>query len=409
MLRSACLANCFDALAFKILSAVETSPRRSNQHEINAIRPIVQMFGEPQGCEKLNIPCSYIYADDDSVISHPGVLTLYDARAKGRELGRTDRSEYRMYYRTNDATLRMEEGDLLFIAHRKKSDTPAVFAIVDKDSDALPWLKWLFGYTEQQKTSFSGVDSDILINRELPARAYELFFAMGLDVPQNDDFLDEMIVRFKGILPSTAEFSSYARLISGCPNAGEMQFGTADDLLYYWYNTETKLFLSFEKYLLDEEINRGLSAERFISLSKTFLNRRKARAGQSLENHIEQIFIDRNIAYSRTPVTEGKSRPDYIFPSIEAYRDPGFPSVRLYMLGVKTTCKDRWRQILTEAARIKTKHLLTIEPGISENQTMEMKQQGVRLVLPRCLHSSFLDNQKEWIMGVEDFLKVVSY
>lgn len=82
--------------------------------------------------------------------------------------------------------------------------------------------------------------------------------------------------------------------------------------------------------------------------------------------------------------------------------------MHLYMLGVKTTCKDRWRQILTEAARIKTKHLLTIEPGISENQTMEMKQQDVRLVLPRCLHSSFSDLQKEWIMGVEDFLKVVS-
>lgn len=30
-------------------------------------------------------------------------------------------------------------------------------------------------------------------------------------------------------------------------------------------------------------------------------------------------------------------------------------------------------------------------------------------VLLRCLHSSFSDRQKEWIMDVEDFLKVVSY
>jgi hypothetical protein len=30
------------------------------------------------------------------------------------------------------------------------------------------------------------------------------------------------------------------------------------------------------------------------------------------------------------------------------------------MLGVKTTCSDRWRQVLAEADRIQLKHLLTL-------------------------------------------------
>ncbi len=52
------------------------------------------------------------------------------------------------------------------------------------------------------------------------------------------------------------------------------------------------------------------------------------------------------------------------------------------MLGVKSTCKDRWRQVLSEAARIPDKCLLTVEPGISENQTNEMQANRLQLVLP---------------------------
>ena len=42
------------------------------------------------------------------------------------------------------------------------------------------------------------------------------------------------------------------------------------------------------------------------------------------------------------------------------------------MLGAKSTCKDRWRQVLAEDEKISRKHLLTLEPGISEPQTHQM-------------------------------------
>ena len=77
------------------------------------------------------------------------------------------------------------------------------------------------------------------------------------------------------------------------------------------------------------------------------------------------------------------------------------------MLGAKSTCKDRWRQVLSEAARIEGKHLLTLEPSISENQTSEMRAKQLQLVLPKALHETYRPAQRSWLMSVADFISLV--
>jgi hypothetical protein len=77
------------------------------------------------------------------------------------------------------------------------------------------------------------------------------------------------------------------------------------------------------------------------------------------------------------------------------------------MLGAKSSCKDRWRQVLTEAKRIDSKHLLTLEPGISENQTDEMRAHKLQLVLPAGLHETYRPTQQDWLMDVQGFLALV--
>ena len=77
------------------------------------------------------------------------------------------------------------------------------------------------------------------------------------------------------------------------------------------------------------------------------------------------------------------------------------------MLGAKSTLKDRWRQVLSEAERIEHKHLLTLEPGISENQTDEMRAKHLQLVIPRALHSTYRLTQQAWLISVADFIPVV--
>ena len=63
--------------------------------------------------------------------------------------------------------------------------------------------------------------------------------------------------------------------------------------------------------------------------------------------------------------------------------------------------------MLSEAERIDEKHLLTLEPGISENQTTEMKVKNLQLVVPRGLHPSFRTPQRAWLMDLSGFLDVV--
>lgn len=119
------------------------------------------------------------------------------------------------------------------------------------------------------------------------------------------------------------------------------------------------------------------------------------------------MFVALGIRHSRGAITEHKSKPDFLFPGIEAYRDPSCPAARLTMLGSKSTSKDRWRQVLAEADRIDEKHLTTLEPGISRNQTDEMQAKRLRLVLPRELHRTYKPEQQSWLLSLADFVALV--
>jgi hypothetical protein len=79
------------------------------------------------------------------------------------------------------------------------------------------------------------------------------------------------------------------------------------------------------------------------------------------------------------------------------------------MLGVKSTLKERWRQILTEAKRIPRKHLCTLEPGISKNQTDDIASHDIQLVIPEAFHETYADEQRSQILTVSAFIEVVKY
>jgi len=128
---------------------------------------------------------------------------------------------------------------------------------------------------------------------------------------------------------------------------------------------------------------------------------------RQIKNHLEILFQECGVRYTRTPVTENKAKPDFIFPGSKEYHDLGYDSTLLTMLGVKSSCKDRWRQVLSEADRIDTKHLLTLEAAISINQTEEMQAKLLQLVVPKSLHETYHIQQQTWLMDVEDFTKFV--
>jgi len=140
---------------------------------------------------------------------------------------------------------------------------------------------------------------------------------------------------------------------------------------------------------------------------RSILNRRKSRAGKSLEHQLAEIFNQFKLSYEEQAITEDNKKPDFLFPGREAYLNPKFDDDKLCVLGSKTTCKDRWRQVLNEADRIRVKHLFTLQQGISSNQLEEMIKYDVQLVVPKSNITSFPTLYRQRLWTLDRFVRFV--
>lgn len=221
------------------------------------------------------------------------------------------------------------------------------------------------------------------------------------------DFIDCLTVDF----PASEVMSAASRSIENkvYDRIGDIQ-ADPDRKLIAWINMEYKLFKSLEheryKNLIFERFS---SVDEFVKVANIVLNRRKSRAGKSLEHHLAAIFDGNNLEYSAQAVTEGKKRPDFIFPSQGAYHNAAFPVERLVSLAAKTTCKDRWRQVINEADRLKEKpkFLCTLQQGISGAQMDEMQDQNVILVVPQPYIKSYPADRQGRIWTLARFVRYV--
>jgi hypothetical protein len=212
--------------------------------------------------------------------------------------------------------------------------------------------------------------------------------------------------------PSTALMAQNARecFNSSYGITAEIIKAAPDKSLLSWLAAEFELFKILENNVYAEELSTKFkNVEEFVGFANTILNRRKSRAGKSLEFHLEEIFAAFSITFKTQAITEGKKRPDFIFPSAEAYHDKSYDETKLIFLASKTTCKDRWRQVINEADRIKTKHLFTLQQGISSNQLVEMADHNVKLVVPAPYIKSFPAKFHADIISLEQFVKYIEH
>lgn len=241
-------------------------------------------------------------------------------------------------------------------------------------------------------------DTDKLIEKE----------RISLEVAEQNS-MNEFIENLKVDFPSTNDMSIEARRIyNTIYNDRDLIIKNPDRIIIKWTDMEYRLFRYLEYRRYDQIITTGFdSVDKFIEIANSVLNRRKSRAGKSLENHLANIFDNNNIAYSAQPKTEGNKKPDFIFPSIEDYHNVFFLKEGLTFLGAKTTCKDRWRQILNEADRIPIKHLFTLQQGISPQQLDEMKSENVILVVPKSYLSTYPPENRKDIWTLKKFITYV--
>lgn len=180
----------------------------------------------------------------------------------------------------------------------------------------------------------------------------------------------------------------------------------ADERLLEYYQTEYSLFRVVEKLLCQSDISSGFKdVNDFLKTAASIMNRRKSRAGHSLENHVDYVLKQSSVPHEMQPSIDGE--PDIVIPNKEAYYDKNYPIEKLFIVGVKTTCKDRWRQVLNEARRVPQKHILTLQPGISTNQLTEMHRAGVTLIVPKKLQADYPEDHPLTILTVEDFVSKV--
>ena len=220
--------------------------------------------------------------------------------------------------------------------------------------------------------------------------------------------INAFIERMNGEFPNSKTMSLEARKIQDAIyDHKEMVTSNPDQKLLDWTDMEYKLFHSLESAKYGKEIKSGFtSIDDFVELANEVLNRRKSRAGKSLEHHLSEILKINGLLFQEQAVTENKKKPDFIFPSQEAYHNPDFPLEKLTVLAAKTTCKDRWRQVLKEADRLRDdyKYICTLQQGISSTQMDEMEAEKVVLVVPKPYISSYPAEKRQGILTIHDFI-----
>ncbi|MEQ8165794.1 MAG: type II restriction endonuclease, partial [Alphaproteobacteria bacterium] len=352
------LSGYFEGVGVKTLSAVDAEPKSSNQHEIGTTAAMRKFLGT--GKSRFNVTYLWL-SDEQETITERGRATHYDSRA-----GKPRAAEYRFYYPSNPVTETMSAGDTLFLAIRP--DKSILFIVVPADSTIQNQLLWLFGMDAQPKLQFTVQDFSGADDGELDFISRFILDEIGIEFEDpNANTLDSIIERFGTSFPGTIEFSNLARLTLPHMDARD----DPDRALVAWLDHEEAMFRRLENRIVGEDIRKGwvvdgkVDVDAFIKYSLGVQNRRKSRMGRSFENHLRAVFDAFELRYDHQVITEKGKKPDFIFPGAKEYTDPASNVSLLTMLAAKSTCKDRWPQILPEAERIPVKHLVTLEPGIS--------------------------------------------
>ena len=207
--------------------------------------------------------------------------------------------------------------------------------------------------------------------------------------------------------PTGAAFSAcvWDSLVECVP---EFKSHSSDRQLMRLVKEEYRLFQLVERKLCDPLIHREFqNVDDFLKTAGSIMNRRKSRAGRSLENHVERVFQLAGVPFEMRP-TQIDGKPDLIIPNEEAYLDDRYPEALIFVVGVKTTCKDRWRQVLNEGTRVEPKYLITTQQGISANQLNEMVAASLTLVVPKKLHHLYPADTNMHLMTIAELISKIS-
>ena len=404
------LRDYFVGVGVKRLRAVDAEPTISKQHEIGTTSQMRRQFLHADGEERFEAIFISLADDQDCVIDE-GWATHYGTRSNQAHWD----PEWRLCYRANRVTELTQEGDTLFLAM-----TPGrtlYFIVTPDGSTGQRQISWLFGLAASDSHSTGTLFAwrEVKTNEPgLNLSARMILDQMGIEFKDPvAKSIDTIVDPLGDTFPKTAELSRLARESMDEVRAKE----DPDVALVEWLDREDAIFRRLERRIVAKRLQSDLGFLRedgeadvdgCISFALSIQSRRESRIGHSLENQLEAVFRAHQLSYVRGFSTENEQRPDFLFPSGEACRTAAESrDLHLTMLGAKSSCKMRWRQVLDEASKIQKRHVLTLEAGISEPQTHQMRESDLQLVVPRPIQDTYTAEQRKWLWTVSDFIREV--
>ena len=364
----------------KFLSANDTGATGGHQSGILISKSAVEMMFSRQELAQTGIPKRTIKIRWQDDFETESCFTYYESKNELRitRFGR------------GFPFLKPEQTGALFV-FTKQTDVDYSGYFLETDDEIEEFLD-TFGISPTETNSLIDVQR-VSAETQEKLSIQEFINSLDVDFPASD----VMSAAARAIEEKTYDHIEYIRL-------------NPDEKIISWTNMEYTLFRALEYARYGEIITKGFqSVDEFVRVANVVLNRRKSRAGKSLEHHLSAIFDGNCIEYSSQAVTEGNKKPDFLFPSQEAYHDHGFSVDYIVSLAAKTTCKDRWRQVLNEADRLrdKPKYLCTLQQGISGAQMDEMQAENVILVVPKPYIVTYPKDRRDRIWTLARFVQYV--
>ena len=277
----------------------------------------------------------------------------------------------------------------------------ALFVLIPKSVDS--FLAYVFDTHDDIEHVQTALGTEVI-------DAWGVYDGSNFSEESDEECLRRMFGEFASQVtefPSGQVFSDYTWVaLNECVN----QFAdkTPDQQLIRLVQEEYRMFQLAERKICEPQIHRMFATvDEFLKNASSIMNRRKSRAGRSLENHVQRVFERAGVPHEMRP-RQIDGKPDLIVPSEQAYFDDSYPDELVYVVGIKTTCKDRWRQVVNEGKRIKTKYLITMQQGISTNQLNEMAEANVKLVVPKKLHKLYPRDTNMRLMTVEELISEIA-
>lgn len=364
----------------KFLSANDTGATGGHQSGILISKSAVEMMFSRQELVQTGIPKRTIKIRWQDDFETESCFTYYESKNELRitRFGR------------GFPFLKPEQTGALFV-FTKQTDVDYRGYFLETDDEIEEFLD-TFGISPTETNSLIDIQR-VSAETQEKLSIQEFINSLDVDFPASD----VMSAAARAIEEKTYDHIEYIRL-------------NPDEKIISWTNMEYALFRALEYARYGEIITKGFqSVDEFVRVANVVLNRRKSRAGKSLEHHLSAIFDGNCIEYSSQAVTEGNKKPDFLFPSQDAYYDHGFSVDYIVSLAAKTTCKDRWRQVLNEADRLrdKPKYLCTLQQGISGAQMDEMQVENVILVVPKPYIATYPKDRRDRIWTLAQFVQYV--